>query len=33
MQRLVKCVRTEHGLEEQESINCVFVPLIGEQGW
>jgi protein-L-isoaspartate(D-aspartate) O-methyltransferase len=33
MQRLVRVRRTESGLHQEESIACVFVPLIGDQGW
>ncbi len=33
MQQLVKIVRTASGLHEHEGINCVFVPLIGAEGW
>ncbi|MCP4640454.1 MAG: protein-L-isoaspartate(D-aspartate) O-methyltransferase [bacterium] len=32
-QRLVRLVRKGDEFEEQDSIRCVFVPLIGEQGW
>lgn len=33
VQRLIKVVRTEDGFRETPSIDCVFVPLVGEQGW
>ena len=32
-QQLLKLVRTTAGFETVSSIPCVFVPLIGEQGW
>ncbi|GMU92634.1 MAG: protein-L-isoaspartate O-methyltransferase [Candidatus Hydrogenedentota bacterium] len=33
MQRLSRVVRTGDSFREEESIGCVFVPLIGEDGW
>lgn len=33
VQRIVRALRTENGLETQKSIPCAFVPLIGEEGW
>ncbi len=33
VQELVRVVRTESGLEQERSIRCSFVPLIGEEGW
>lgn len=33
VQRLLKLVRTEEGYTELPSIDCVFVPLVGEAGW
>jgi len=32
-QRLIIITRTDTGLEEQEGISCVFVPLVGDEGW
>jgi len=33
MQRLVRIVRDEYGFHEEEGTGCVFVPLIGDDGW
>ena len=33
MQRLVRLTRHESSFREEESIACVFVPLIGDEGW
>ena len=33
LQTLRTLVRTSEGLEETASIRCVFVPLIGKDGW
>ena len=33
MQRLIRVVRDAHGFREEEGIGCVFVPLIGDDGW
>lgn len=33
IQRLVKVTRTENGFQEQTGISCVFVPLVGDEGW
>jgi len=33
MQKMLKFVHTARGLVRTESINCVFVPLVGAQGW
>ncbi len=33
LQRLLKITRTPEGFTTQESTRCVFVPLIGAQGW
>ncbi|HNT89873.1 MAG TPA: protein-L-isoaspartate(D-aspartate) O-methyltransferase [Candidatus Hydrogenedentes bacterium] len=33
VQQLVKIVRTETGFVETTGISCIFVPLIGQQGW
>lgn len=33
LQTLVKIVRTTRGFDEISSIGCVFVPLIGQEGW
>lgn len=33
MQQLVTVVRTEEGLDEEIGMSCVFVPLVGEEGW
>jgi protein-L-isoaspartate(D-aspartate) O-methyltransferase len=33
MQRLVRVVHDERGLRQEEGIGCVFVPLIGDEGW
>lgn len=33
VQRLIRIVRTETGFTEAHGISCIFVPLIGEQGW
>jgi len=33
MQRLIRIQRDENGYRREESIACVFVPLIGDQGW
>lgn len=33
VQRLVKILRTEGGFRETPSIDCVFVPLLGQAGW
>ncbi len=33
VQRLINIVRTETGFTETYGISCIFVPLIGEQGW
>lgn len=33
MQTLAKVRRTTQGFETTESIHCVFVPLVGRQGW
>lgn len=33
VQTLTKLVRTARGFKETESIRCVFVPLIGQEGW
>jgi len=32
-QRLIKLTRSSAGFDEETSIGCVFVPLIGEEGW
>lgn len=32
-QKIVRIVRTPQGLETEKGIGCVFVPLIGEEGW
>jgi len=32
-QSLVRVTRTETGYRTEEGIHCMFVPLIGEQGW
>ena len=32
-QRLLKITRQEGGLANEDSIECVFVPLIGQDGW
>jgi len=32
-QELIKLTRDETGFDEETSIRCVFVPLIGEEGW
>lgn len=32
-QKVVRIVRTPDGLVEDEGIPCMFVPLIGEEGW
>jgi protein-L-isoaspartate(D-aspartate) O-methyltransferase len=33
IQRLITVIRTETGFEEKPGISCVFVPLIGQEGW
>lgn len=33
VQTLTKVVHTPQGFEESEDIRCVFVPLIGKEGW
>lgn len=33
LQCLARIVRTVDGFREDESVKCVFVPLIGEEGW
>ena len=33
VQRLAKVVRTRKGIKESQGISCVFVPLIGTEGW
>lgn len=33
LQRLLKIVRTPDGFREEAGINCMFVPLIGREGW
>jgi protein-L-isoaspartate(D-aspartate) O-methyltransferase len=33
VQTLVKVERTPHGYREHNNISCVFVPLIGAEGW
>ena len=33
VQELVRVARTPNGLEQERSIRCSFVPLIGEEGW
>ncbi len=33
IQRLERIIRTDRGFEEEHGIGCVFVPLIGEDGW
>ena len=33
VQELLRLVRTEEGLEQERSIRCSFVPLIGAEGW
>lgn len=33
LQELVTIQRSESGFQEERSIRCVFVPLLGEQGW
>jgi len=33
IQGLMKLVRTASGIRREESIRCVFVPLLGEYGW
>lgn len=33
IQTLYKLVRTQTGYRQQKSIPCVFVPLLGEEGW
>jgi protein-L-isoaspartate(D-aspartate) O-methyltransferase len=33
LQYLVRIVRTGDSFREDESVKCVFVPLIGEEGW
>lgn len=33
IQRLVTVTRTEKGFQEQTGISCVFVPLVGDEGW
>ena len=33
MQNLVRVKRKEDGFEREEILGCVFVPLIGEEGW
>ena len=32
-QQLVKRVRTPQGMHTETSVKCMFVPLIGEEGW
>jgi protein-L-isoaspartate(D-aspartate) O-methyltransferase len=32
-QTLIRVTRVENGYRTEEGINCMFVPLIGEQGW
>lgn len=33
LQTLVRVVRTPEGYRTEEHIQCIFVPLVGEQGW
>ncbi len=33
MQRLIRITRDADGFHEEEGIGCVFVPLIGDEGW
>lgn len=33
MQKLLTITRTEKGLREEEGPSCLFVPLVGEEGW
>ena len=33
VQRMIKMLRTEEGYQEMPGIDCVFVPLVGEEGW
>lgn len=33
MQRLIRVTREADGFHEEEGIGCVFVPLIGDEGW
>jgi len=33
IQTLATVVRTETGFEEDTGISCIFVPLVGEEGW
>jgi len=33
LQRLVKVVRMEQGFEESTGVECLFVPLVGAEGW
>lgn len=32
-QKLTRIIRCGNAFEEHQSVNCVFVPLIGEEGW
>ena len=32
-QRIIKIVHTDNGDSEEDSIQCIFVPLIGAEGW
>lgn len=32
-QRIIKLVHTSEGDQEEDSIQCIFVPLIGAEGW
>jgi protein-L-isoaspartate(D-aspartate) O-methyltransferase len=32
-QRLVRVIKTEHGIKEEDHGGCAFVPLIGQHGW
>ena len=33
LQQLIKMVSTESGIKREETIPCIFVPLLGECGW
>ena len=33
VQKVVCITKTEAGLREEESVACMFVPLVGEEGW
>lgn len=32
-QRIIKLIHSTHGDREEDSIQCIFVPLIGAEGW